>query len=183
MLDSWAKERVGEAACLPTARWHLARSASGGRTAELNLATQTRSRWASAGYEAHETTAPTPILQFHLQSVLGVRLQYSGSSRHRRSVGEYCCPGLGAPMTAGVLRIAYDQALVPEGGVHVYCGVSELAKSTNKDAAGHAFHHRCLLQAGLIGTLLPQLCFAAFEYVYMVCVDFLAHVWLKRCGA
>jgi hypothetical protein len=51
-----------------------------------------------------------------------------------------------------MMRITYDVKLVPEGGTEVYSGMSELVKRTGKDPAGRAFHHLCLLQAGLVGT-------------------------------
>lgn len=47
--------------------------------------------------------------------------------------------------------IEYNSDLVPEGGVKVFCGTALLVKAENKDAAGHAFHTKCLEQAGVIG--------------------------------
>jgi hypothetical protein len=47
--------------------------------------------------------------------------------------------------------LTFDSTLVPDGGLEIYSGIGALSKSTGKDAAGHAFHHFCLLQAGLIG--------------------------------
>ena len=48
------------------------------------------------------------------------------------------------------LLIDYDSSLVPDGGCHVYASI-ELVKQVNKEAAGHIFHERALLQAGFTG--------------------------------
>lgn len=65
--------------------------------------------------------------------------------------------------------IAFDAELVPEGGAKVFCGTALLVKAENKDAAGHAFHKKCLEQAGVIGN--PQLfieCSPAYSDVLFV---------------
>lgn len=51
-----------------------------------------------------------------------------------------------------MILIEYDTALVPEGGAKVFGGTALLLKAENKDAAGHAFHTKCLQLAGVIGT-------------------------------
>lgn len=50
-----------------------------------------------------------------------------------------------------MILIKYDSALVPEGGAKVFGGTASLVKAENKDAAGHAFHTKCLEVAGVIG--------------------------------
>ena len=50
-----------------------------------------------------------------------------------------------------MLCIEYDETLVPAEGAEVVAGTCAFGKTFNKDAAGAAFHHLCLLQAGLIG--------------------------------
>ena len=52
------------------------------------------------------------------------------------------------------LLIDYDSSLVPDGGCHVYASI-EVVKQVNKEAAGHIFHERALLQAGFIGECFP----------------------------
>ena len=52
------------------------------------------------------------------------------------------------------LLIDYDSSLVPDGGCHVYASI-EVVKQVNKEAAGHIFHERALLQAGFIGECSP----------------------------
>ena len=54
---------------------------------------------------------------------------------------------------SSVLRLEYDIAAVPEGGSQVYCKYAGLVKSIKKDAAGHAYHEKSLMQAGLYGAL------------------------------
>eukprot|EP00892_Ulva_mutabilis_P012565 jgi/Ulvmu1/9681/UM055_0019.1 len=49
-----------------------------------------------------------------------------------------------------MILIEYNIKLVPEGGVKVFGGTASLLKAENKDAAGHAFHTKCLEQAGVI---------------------------------
>ena len=53
------------------------------------------------------------------------------------------------------LLIEYDSSLVPDGGSHVFASI-ELVKQVNKEAAGHVFHERALLQAGFTGRCPPQ---------------------------
>lgn len=58
------------------------------------------------------------------------------------------------PDTMGKHRrrlIAYDPALVPEGGCQVYACATALALSYRKDPAGHIFHLAALKQSGLYG--------------------------------
>lgn len=52
------------------------------------------------------------------------------------------------------LLLDYDSSLVPDGGCHVYASI-EVVKQVNKEAAGHIFHERALLQAGFIGECFP----------------------------
>ncbi len=49
-----------------------------------------------------------------------------------------------------VLLLTWEQHLVPDGGSDVCCSFA-LSQHSGKDAAGHAFHHFALLQAGVIG--------------------------------
>jgi hypothetical protein len=52
-----------------------------------------------------------------------------------------------------ILRLAYEKALVPDGGATVYATSTSLALSYGKEAAGHIFHTKALAQAGLQGEL------------------------------
>ena len=70
----------------------------------------------------------------------------------------YALPALPAAMcsSAGarrvkLLQLTYDVSLVPPGGAQVVASVGTFLKTAGKDAAGHAFHHFSLLQAGLLG--------------------------------
>lgn len=49
-----------------------------------------------------------------------------------------------------VLLLEYDQNGVPDGGMEVYSQLRGLSKSYGKDAAGHVFHYKALIQAGVI---------------------------------
>lgn len=53
-----------------------------------------------------------------------------------------------------MLRLQYDVAAVPAGGKEVYCKLAGCVKSYGKDAAGHAYHEKSLMQAGLYGATL-----------------------------
>lgn len=52
-----------------------------------------------------------------------------------------------------MILIEYNSSLIPEGGSAIICGTALLLKAENKDAAGHAFHTKCLEKAGVIGNL------------------------------
>lgn len=58
----------------------------------------------------------------------------------------------------GIRLLEYRHENVPPGGVEVYAQLCSLTKSYGKEAAGHIFHDKALLQCGLVrGT---SLCFA-----------------------
>lgn len=50
-----------------------------------------------------------------------------------------------------MLRLTWDEALVPAEGREVVCGTAALSKSVKKDAAGIAFHKKCLASVGHTG--------------------------------
>lgn len=52
-----------------------------------------------------------------------------------------------------MLLLTWDEALVPAEGSEVVCGTAPLAKSVKKDAAGIAFHKKCLASVGHTGTV------------------------------
>ena len=53
--------------------------------------------------------------------------------------------------TSTMLRLTWDEALVPAEGSEVVCGTAALSKSVKKDAAGIAFHKKCLASVGHTG--------------------------------
>lgn len=50
--------------------------------------------------------------------------------------------------TSMMLLLEWDEALVPPEGFKCYCGTAALGKSVKKDAAGIAFHKKCLAIVG-----------------------------------
>lgn len=46
--------------------------------------------------------------------------------------------------------LEYSSENVPPGGIQVYAQLCSLTKSYGKEAAGHIFHDKALLQSGLV---------------------------------
>lgn len=49
-----------------------------------------------------------------------------------------------------VFLLEYREELVPSGGAEVYAALCGLEKSHGKEAAGHIFHHKALIQCGFV---------------------------------
>ena len=60
--------------------------------------------------------------------------------------------------TSTMLRLTWDEALVPAQGREVVCGTAALAQSVKKDAAGIAFHKKCLASVGHAGAASQSRC-------------------------
>lgn len=52
-----------------------------------------------------------------------------------------------------VALLEYDTSLLPDGEPQCLRPCAALVKSCNKEAAGAAFHHRALIQAGILRIL------------------------------
>ena len=49
-----------------------------------------------------------------------------------------------------VFLLEYREELVPSGGAEIYAALCGLEKSHGKEAAGHIFHHKALIQCGFV---------------------------------